>query len=155
LKRVDKPSVEIFTDGACSGNAGIGGYGSVLKSIRKEKELSGCSPLTTNNRMELTAVIKALEALKIPCKVKVVTDSNYVVQGMTSWIVQWLKNGWKNAQKKEVINRDLWESLFHLSTIHEIEWVWIKGHSGYIENERCDKLARLEIKKCKKEMMKP
>ena len=155
LKESDKPSVEVFTDGACSGNPGIGGYGSILKSNRKEKELSGCSPLTTNNRMELTAVIKALEALKIPCKVKVVTDSNYVVQGMTSWIFQWLKNGWKNTQKKEVINRDLWESLFHLSTIHEVEWVWIKGHSGYTENERCDKLARLEINKCKKEMMKP
>lgn len=150
LKGADKPSVEIFTDGACSGNPGIGGYGVVLRSNKKEKELSGCSLLTTNNRMELTAVIKALEALKMPCEVKVVTDSNYVIQGMTSWIFQWLKTGWKNTQKKEVINRDLWERLLHLSKIHEIDWVWIKGHSGYSENERCDKLARLEIKRCKK-----
>ena len=154
-KRTDKPSIEIFTDGACSGNPGVGGYGVILKSDRKERELSGNSPLTTNNRMELTAVIKALEALKIPCKVKIITDSNYVVQGMTSWIFQWLNNGWKNTQKKEVVNRDLWERLFHLSTIHETEWIWIKGHRGYTENERCDKLARLEIKKYKKEMKKP
>src|SRR3990170_5785210 len=126
LKGADIPSVEIFTDGACSGNPGVGGDGVVLRSNKKEKELSGCSYLTTNNRMELTAVIKAFEALKIPCKVKVVTDSNYVVQGMTSWIFQWLKTGWKNTQKKEVINRDLWERLLHLSKIHEIEWIWIK-----------------------------
>jgi ribonuclease HI len=148
----EKPTVEIFTDGACSGNPGIGGYGVILRSNRKEKELSGCAPMTTNNRMELTAVIKALEALKRPCKVKVVTDSNYVVQGMTSWIFRWLKNNWKNAHKQEVVNRDLWESLFCLSNIHEIQWEWIKGHDGYPENERCDKLARLEIKRCKKEM---
>ena len=155
LKKVDKPHVEIFTDGACSGNPGMGGYGVILRCDRKEKEISGCSPLTTNNRMELTAVIKAIEALKMPCKVKVVTDSNYVVQGMTLWILQWLKNNWKNAQKKEVINRDLWEKLFHLSKLHEIEWVWIKGHGGHTENERCDKLARFEIKRCRKEMNKP
>jgi len=155
FRGVDKPSVEIFTDGACSGNPGVGGYGVILRSNGKEKEISGCQPLTTNNRMELTAVIKALEALKRPCKVKVVTDSNYVVQGMASWIFQWLKNNWKNAQKKEVINRDLWERLFHLSRIHEIEWEWTKGHSGYAENERCDKLARFEIKKCRRVMNKP
>ncbi len=146
------PYVEIFTDGACSGNPGVGGYGVVLRSDRKEKELSGCSPMTTNNRMELTAVIKALEALKRPCRVKVVTDSNYVVLGMTSWIFRWVENNWKNAQKKEVINRDLWEKLLNLSSLHEIEWKWIKGHDGHPENESCDKIARTEIKKCKRKM---
>lgn len=155
LKGVDMPYVEIFTDGACSGNPGVGGYAVILRSDRKEKEISGCYPRTTNNRMELTAVIAAIEALKVPCKVKLVTDSNYVVKGITSWIFQWLRNNWKNAQKKEVINRDLWERLFHLSKNHEIEWVWIKGHGGYTENERCDKLAKFEIKKCKEEMRKP
>ena len=114
------------------------------------KELSGGFRRTTNNRMELTAVIRALEALKRPCKIKVVTDSNYVIQGITSWIFRWLKNNWKNAQKQEVVNRDLWERLLELSSLHEIEWEWVKGHDGYIENERCDKLAKREIKKCKK-----
>jgi ribonuclease HI len=152
LKEIKKPNVEIFADGACSGNPGVGGYGVILRSNRKEKELSGCTPMTTNNRMELTGVIKALEALKRPCKVKVVTDSNYVVQGMTSWIFRWLKNNWKNAQKQEVINRDLWERLLNLSNKHEIEWEWIRGHDGYPENERCDKLARHAIKRCQKEM---
>lgn len=146
----EKPYVEIFADGACSGNPGVGGYGVILRSNRKEKELFGCDPMTTNNRMELTAVIRALEALKRPCKIKVVTDSNYVIQGITSWIFRWLKNNWKNAQKQEVVNRDLWERLLELSSLHEIEWEWVKGHDGYIENERCDKLAKREIKKCKK-----
>jgi ribonuclease HI len=149
LKIIKKPYVEIFADGACSGNPGAGGYGAVLKSGRKEKELSGCDPMTTNNRMELTAVIKALEALKRPCRVKVVTDSNYVVQGMRSWIFRWLKNNWKNAQKQEVINRDLWERLLNFSSLHEIEWEWIKGHDGFPENERCDRIARREIKRCR------
>jgi ribonuclease HI len=149
MKIIKKPYVEIFADGACSGNPGAGGYGIVLRSGRKEKELSGCDPMTTNNRMELTAVIKALEALKRPCRVKVVTDSNYVVQGMRSWIFRWLKNNWKNAQKQEVINRDLWERLLSLSSLHEIEWKWIKGHDGFPENERCDRIARREIKRCR------
>lgn len=152
MRKVEKPYVEIFSDGACSGNPGVGGYGVVLRSDRKEKELSGCDPVTTNNRMELTAVINALEALKRPCRVKVVTDSNYVVQGITSWIFRWLKNNWKNAQKKQVINRDLWERLLSLSSLHEIKWKWIKGHDGHPENERCDKIARREIKKCKRKM---
>jgi ribonuclease HI len=155
VKRSQKPYVEIFTDGACSGNPGVGGYGVILRSGSKEKELSGCDPMTTNNRMELAAVIKALEALKRPCRVKVITDSNYVVQGMTSWIFRWLKNDWKNAQKQEVINRDLWVKLLRLSHLHEVEWKWIKGHDGYHENERCDKLARSEIKRCKKKMGNP
>jgi ribonuclease HI len=150
LKIIKKPYVEIFADGACSGNPGSGGYGAVLRSGRKEKELSGCDPMTTNNRMELTAVIMALEALKRPCRVKVVTDSNYVVQGMTSWIFRWLKNNWKNSQKQEVINRDLWERLLNLSSPHYIEWKWIKGHNGFPENERCDRIARHEIKKCRR-----
>lgn len=151
-REIDKPLVEIFADGACSGNPGVGGYGVILRSHRKERELYGCNPFTTNNRMELTAVIKALEALKRPCKVRVVTDSNYVVRGMTSWIFRWIKNNWKNAQKQEVQNRDLWERLLNLKKLHNVEWEWIKGHGGHPENERCDKLAKREIKRCKKEM---
>jgi ribonuclease HI len=150
MKIIKKPYVEIFADGACSGNPGAGGYGIILRSGRKEKELSGCDPMTTNNRMELTAVIMAIEVLKRPCRVKVFTDSNYVVQGMTSWIFRWLKNNWKNAQKQEVINRDLWERLLNLSSLHDIEWKWIKGHDGFPENERCDRIARREIKKCRR-----
>lgn len=148
-KEIEKPSVEIYADGACSGNPGIGGYGVILRSGTRECELSGCEPQTTNNRMELTAVIKALEALRRPCSVKVVTDSNYVVQGMTSWIHRWLRNSWKNSQKQQVANRDLWEILLHLSSIHDIQWVWIKGHNQHAENERCDSLARYAIKRCR------
>ncbi len=144
-----KPFVEIFTDGACSGNPGVGGYGVILRAGEKEKELSGCDLVTTNNRMELVATIKGLEALKKPCRVEVVTDSNYVVQGITSWIYRWIKNGWKNSQKQEVLNRDLWERLFDLSKLHDIQWIWVKGHNKHTENERCDKLAKLAIKRCK------
>jgi ribonuclease HI len=146
----EKPFVEIFTDGACSGNPGAGGFGVILRCEDLEKEISGCEPMTTNNRMELTAVIKALEALKKPCSVKLVTDSNYVVQGMTSWIFEWIKNNWKNSQKKQVLNRDLWEKLLLLSHLHDIRWEWIKGHNEHAENERCDKLARYAIRKCRK-----
>jgi ribonuclease HI len=145
-----KPFVELFADGACSGNPGVGGYGVILRSGSREKELSGYEPLTTNNRMELMAVIKGLEGLKKPCKVRVVTDSNYIVQGMTLWIFKWLKNGWKNSKKEDVLNRELWEKLLNLSQTHEIEWKWIKGHQSHEENERCDRLARLAIKKCRK-----
>lgn len=145
-----KPFVEIYADGACSGNPGVGGFGAVLRSAAKEKELSGCNPMTTNNRMELMAVIAGLEALKKPCRVRITTDSNYVVKGMTEWMEGWRAKGWKTAQKKEVLNRDLWERLLYVSRAHEIEWVWIKGHNGHPENERCDKIARQEIKKCKK-----
>lgn len=147
----EKDYVEIFADGACSGNPGVGGYGAILKYGRKKKEISGCERLTTNNRMELTAVIKALESLKKPCRIRVVTDSNYVVQGMNSWISKWVRSGWKNSQKQEVANKDLWEKLLKLSSQHEITWEWIKGHNSNIENERCDKLARLAIKRCKKD----
>lgn len=149
----EKPFVEIFTDGACSGNPGAGGFGVILRREDREKEISGCEPMTTNNRMELTAVIKALEALKKPCKVKLVTDSNYVVQGMTSWIFQWMRNNWKNSQKQQVLNRDLWEQLLSLSHLHDIRWVWIKGHNEHAENERCDKLARYALRKCRKTIL--
>jgi len=142
--------VEIYADGACSGNPGVGGYGVILRSGTREKELSGCDPRTTNNRMELTAIIKALEALKKPCRLKVYTDSNYVVQGMTAWIFTWLKNNWKNSQKKDVINKDLWMKLLDLSNLHDIKWQWIKGHGNNPDNERCDKLAKVAIKRCKK-----
>jgi len=145
----EKPFVEIFTDGACSGNPGAGGFGVILRCEDREKEISGCEHMTTNNRMELTAVIKALEALKNPCRVKLVTDSNYVVQGMTSWIFQWIRNNWRNSQKKQVLNRDLWEKLLSLSHLHDIRWEWIKGHNEHAENERCDKLARHAIRKCR------
>ena len=150
IRKIEKTFVEIFTDGACSGNPGMGGYGVILRSREREKELSGCDPMTTNNRMELTAAIKGLEALKNPCRVKLVTDSNYVVQGMTSWIFHWVKNNWKNSQKQQVLNRDLWERLFDLSKLHDIQWIWVKGHNEHPENERCDELARLAIKRCKK-----
>jgi ribonuclease HI len=149
-RETEKPFVEIFTDGACSGNPGTGGYGIILRCGEREKELSGCDPMTTNNRMELTAAIKGLKALKKPCGVKLVTDSNYVVQGMTSWIFQWVKNGWKNSQKQQVLNRDLWERLFDLSKLHDIQWIWVRGHNEHAENERCDKLAKCAIRKCKK-----
>jgi ribonuclease HI len=106
--------------------------------------------MTTNNRMELTAVIKALEALKKQCNVRVVTDSNYVVQGMTSWITQWRKNNWRNSQKQQVMNKDLWLKLSDLSALHTIQWKWVRGHDGHAENERCDTLAKQAIKKCRK-----
>lgn len=146
------PFVEVFADGACSGNPGVGGYGAILRSGGKEKELSGCEELTTNNRMEMLGVIKALEALKRQCSVKVTTDSMYVVRGMTEWIDGWVNKKWIGSQKKEVLNRDLWERLLKLSGRHETNWVWIKGHDGHPENERCDLLAREEIKRCKKRM---
>mgnify|MGYP000088414652 CR=1 FL=1 len=148
MKNIERPDVEIYADGACKGNPGVGGYGIILKSGEKEKELSGCMANTTNNRMELTAVIKGLEALKVPCNVTVFTDSNYIIKGMTEWVHSWVKNQWKNSQKKDVQNRDLWEKLLELSRVHNIKWKWIRGHAGHDENERCDKIARLAIKKC-------
>lgn len=149
VNKSKKTFVEIFADGACSGNPGVGGFGAILRAGEKEKELSGCEGLTTNNRMELKGVISALEALKKPCRVRVMTDSTYVVKGMTEWIKGWLRNNWKNSQKKDVLNKDLWEQLLAAAGPHDIEWVWIKGHNGHPENERCDELAREEIKKCK------
>jgi ribonuclease HI len=140
--------VEIFSDGACSGNPGPGGYGAVLRYGQHEKEISGCAPKTTNNRMEMTAIIEALRQLKRPSKIRIVTDSNYVVKGMTEWIPGWIRRNWVNSQKKPVLNRDLWETLLKLSKPHHIDWQWIKGHHGHKENERCDKLARKAIQQC-------
>jgi ribonuclease HI len=140
--------VEIFADGACSGNPGPGGYGAILRSGTRIKEVSGCEAETTNNRMELMAVIEAFKQLKKPCRIKVISDSVYVIKGMKEWMPGWIKKNWLNSRKQPVLNRDLWESLLKLSTSHEVEWIWIKGHNGHIENERCDELARKAIKKC-------
>ncbi|KAF0215617.1 MAG: ribonuclease [Geobacteraceae bacterium] len=134
--------VEIFCDGACSGNPGVGGYGVVLRSGGHEKELSGADGDTTNNRMEMTAAIKALEQLKRPCCVVLTTDSQYLVKGMMEWIHGWIKRGWVNSKKEPVLNRDLWERLLELSKVHTVQWVWVRGHNGHPENERCDELAR-------------
>lgn len=137
-----KKYVEIFTDGACSGNPGPGGWGVVLRFGTKEKELSGGEKNTTNNRMELTAAIMGLSALKESCKVRLVTDSKYVADGITKgWAASWRKNGWKKADKKPALNPDLWEKLLDLIEEHDVTIDWVKGHAGHIENERCDKLA--------------
>lgn len=152
MKDERKLFVEIYADGACSGNPGAGGFGAILRSGGREKEISGCEKRTTNNRMELLGVISGLEALKQPCRVRITTDSTYVVKGMTEWMEGWIRKNWRNSQKKEVLNRDLWERLLRACKQHEIEWSWIRGHNGHAENERCDSLAREEIKKCKKRM---
>jgi ribonuclease HI len=133
--------VELFTDGACKGNPGPGGWGSLLRFRGTEKELFGGEPDTTNNRMELTAVIKGLEALTRGCPVRVVTDSQYVKQGVTQWMARWRRNGWRTADKKPVKNRDLWESLDAQIGRHQVQWQWVRGHSGHAENERADQLA--------------
>ncbi len=133
--------VDIFTDGACKGNPGNGGWGALLRMGRHEKELSGAEHRTTNNRMEMTAVIMALNALKEPCSVTLHTDSRYVIDGMTKWIYGWQKKGWINASKKPVLNADLWQDLLEAARPHKIHWQWVKGHSGHAENERVDKLA--------------
>jgi len=143
---VQLKTVEIFSDGACSGNPGPGGWGTLLRYEGREKELSGFEELTTNNRMELTAAIAGLEALKKPCQVFLTTDSEYLKKGMTEWIAGWVRRGWVNSQKKPVANRDLWEKLLELNEIHQIEWNWVRGHDGHAENERCDELARNAIK---------
>ena len=133
--------IEIFTDGACKGNPGPGGWGAVLRKGATEKELSGGEPATTNNRMELTAVIRALQALQRPCQIALHTDSRYVIDGITGWIHGWQKNGWKTAAKKPVLNADLWQELQEATRRHRIEWKWVKGHAGHPENERADALA--------------
>jgi len=138
--------IEIFTDGACSGNPGPGGWGAVLRWRGAEKELSGAAPETTNNRMELMAAIAALEALKRPSKVDLTSDSTYLRDGITKWIHGWRAKGWKTADKKPVKNQDLWLRLDEVAKRHEIEWHWVKGHAGHAENERADKLARDAIK---------
>lgn len=137
-----KKYVEIFTDGACSGNPGPGGWGVVLRFGAHEKELSGGEKETTNNRMELTAAIMGLSALKEECKVRLVTDSKYVADGITKgWAESWKNNGWRKADKKPALNTDLWEKLLELLHKHEVTIEWVKGHAGHPENERCDKLA--------------
>jgi ribonuclease HI len=137
--------VELFSDGACSGNPGPGGYGCILRCGGKTKEISGAELETTNNRMEMTAAIAGLESLKRPCDVFITTDSQYLVKGMTEWMDGWLKRGWKNSRREDVLNRDLWERLLELSRVHRIQWGWIRGHNGHPENERCDELARQAI----------
>ena len=134
--------VEIFTDGSCLGNPGPGGYGAILRYQQREKTFSEGYRLTTNNRMEMMAAIVALEALKEPCTVVLSTDSQYVRQGITQWIHNWKKRGWKTADKKPVKNVDLWKRLDAALGKHEIRWEWVKGHAGHPENERCDELAR-------------
>ena len=133
--------VDIFTDGACKGNPGNGGWGALLRMGHHEKELSGAEHRTTNNRMEMTAVLMALNALREPCAVTLHTDSRYVIDGMTKWIFGWQKKGWINASKKPVLNADLWQELLEAARPHKIHWQWVKGHSGHAENERADKLA--------------
>lgn len=134
--------VEIYTDGACSGNPGPGGWGVVLISGGHRRELSGGEPLTTNNRMEMTAAIRALEALKRPCRARLHTDSIYLKDGITRWIHKWKRNGWRTANKKPVKNTELWTRLDDLLERHDIEWLWVKGHAGDPDNERADALAR-------------
>jgi ribonuclease HI len=129
------------TDGACKGNPGPGGWGVVIRSGPHEKELSGGEPVTTNNRMELTAAIQGLQALTRPCQVQLSTDSRYVMDGLTKWIAGWQRNGWKTAAKQPVKNADLWQALIAAAEPHRIEWTWVKGHAGHPENERADRLA--------------
>jgi ribonuclease HI len=133
--------VEIFTDGACKGNPGPGGWAALLRLGRHEKELTGSESDTTNNRMEMTAVIRALNALTRPCLVELHSDSKYVIDGMTKWVEGWQKKGWKNASKKPVRNADLWHDLIEAAAPHRINWVWVRGHDGHTENERVDALA--------------
>ncbi len=154
MKKDNTDLVEIFTDGACSGNPGVGGYGAILRYKGQQKELSGFEAETTNNRMELMAVIRALESLKRSCRVCVVTDSKYVVKGITEWIHNWKKNSWKTSGKKDVLNKDLWLNLLRLTEKYDITWQWVRGHDGHSENEKCDRLAREAINKCREMRLK-
>lgn len=140
-----KPVVDIFTDGACSGNPGPGGWGAILRAGGHEREISGGDPATTNNRMEIMAAIRALEALKKPSVVTIHTDSRYVLDGATKWLKSWKARGWKTADKKPVKNVDLWTALETAMEPHELSWRWVKGHSDHVENERADALARAAI----------
>jgi len=141
--------VQVFTDGACSGNPGPGGWGVVLRFGDKERELCGDADNTTNNRMELTAAIEGLRALNEPCEVVLTTDSTYVKDGITRWLANWKKNGWKTAAKKAVKNQDLWQELDQQTSRHAVQWQWVKGHSGHPENERADALANQGMDKVK------
>ena len=133
--------VQLITDGACSGNPGPGGWAAILRYGGKEKELSGCEPHTTNNRMELTAAIEGLRALKEPCEVEVVTDSEYLKNGITTWIHGWKRKGWMTAAKKPVVNQDLWQALEEQVNRHKTVWTWTRGHASHADNNRCDELA--------------
>jgi len=137
--------IEIYSDGACRGNPGPGGWGALLRYAGKEKHLYGGAPHTTNNRMELRAAIEALTALKEPCNVTLVTDSQYVRKGITEWISKWKTNDWRTSAKKPVINQDLWKSLDALTSKHQVNWKWVKGHSGHPDNEMADQLANRGI----------
>ncbi|MGK7346393.1 MAG: ribonuclease HI [Candidatus Nitrospinota bacterium M3_3B_026] len=140
-----KPKIEIFCDGACRGNPGPGGWGAILRGGGREKRIRGYKAMTTNNEMELTAAIEALKALKTPSSVTVTSDSNYVVKGMTEWIHDWRRRGWKTAARKPVKNRELWEKLAEAASRHEVRWAWIRGHNGHPENELADRLANEAI----------
>jgi len=142
---MDNKKVEIFTDGACKGNPGPGGWGALLRYGNKEKEINGYTPSTTNNIMELTAVIKALKQIKKPYEIDITTDSTYVKNGITDWINNWKDNGWRTAARKSVKNKELWIELDSLIQAHEINWIWVKGHSGHPDNERADELANNAI----------
>ena len=139
--------VEVFTDGACKGNPGVGGWGVLMQTQGRSKELYGGEVLTTNNRMELMAAIKGLEALRRPCRVQLHTDSTYVRDGITRWIHKWRQNGWRTSDKKPVKNAELWQELIDASEPHRVEWHWVKGHSGHAENDRVDALACAEADK--------
>lgn len=137
--------IDIYTDGACKGNPGVGGWGALLRYAGHEKEIFGGEPVTTNNRMELMAVIRALETLTRPCKARIHTDSQYVQKGISEWIAGWKRRGWRTADNKPVKNIDLWQELDALAAKHELEWLWVRGHSGHAENERADGLANAGV----------
>ena len=139
--------VDIFTDGACRGNPGPGGYGSIIRTQGEEEEISGSAKNTTNNIMELTAAVVALKQLKEPCEVVLTSDSQYLVKGMTEWVKEWIKKGWVTAGKQPVKNKAIWAELDRLSKSHKITWKWVRGHQGHVENERCDRLANMAIDK--------
>lgn len=143
-------TVELFTDGACSGNPGVGGWAALLRYNGVEKELSGAEEKTTNNRMELSAIIAGLSALKHPCNVELYTDSRYAMDGAMKWLVDWEKNGWRTSQKKAVLNSGLWQEISRLLKKHRVKWHWVRGHAGHVENERVDTLARDALQKLKK-----
>lgn len=146
--------VEIFTDGACKGNPGPGGWAALLRLGRHEKELAGAESDTTNNRMELTAAIRGLQALTEPCRVTLHSDSKYVLDGITKWVEGWKRRGWTNASKKPVRNADLWHELIEAAARHEITWLWVKGHAGHPENERVDRLASDEANRIARETVR-
>jgi len=142
MAEFDRATVELYTDGACRGNPGVGGWGVLLRYRGREKTLSGGEAQTTNNRMELTAAIKGLEALKRPCRVRLTTDSQYLQKGLTQWLPIWKQRGWRTADKKPIKNVDLWQRLDKLSELHAVQWQWVKGHAGHPGNETADALAK-------------